>query len=109
MKNHEEGDLRLDRVLKNWQVNAPLPPRFQERVWQRIAAGERNTTSTGWSLVWKTIQAGLMRPQAAMGFVCLLLALGFALGWTRGIAKSARMEEALSARYVQVLDPYLNR
>lgn len=103
-----EGDPSLDRLLSEWDVKASLPPRFQERVWQRIALAEARSARSGFADVIGRIQALLSRPGLAAGYVTALLALGFVVGWTRGLEKSAQLDQALGSRYVQVIDPYHN-
>ena len=50
--------------------------------------------------------AHLTRPRLAVGYVAVLLAAGLLAGfWQAQLAKT-RMAETLSARYVQMLDPY---
>ena len=43
----DPNDLALSRVLKSWNTDAPLPPGFQEHVWQRISLAERPAYSFG--------------------------------------------------------------
>ncbi len=101
------SDPPLGGVLKEWQVKASLPPRFQERVWKRIALAEAPAAPRSGVLAWLDgLQALLSRPGLAAGYVAVLLALGFGLGWVRGLEKSAQIDETLSSRYVQVMDPY---
>lgn len=96
----------MSSLLSEWQVRSTLPPRFQERVWQRIALAEAGGLRPRWMEWGARLQAFLARPRLAAGSVTALLLLGFAMGWVRGLEQSARMERALSSRYVQTLDPY---
>ena len=38
--NLPENDRGLSEELRRWTVTTPLPPRFREGVWQRIASAE---------------------------------------------------------------------
>src|SRR5260221_697430 len=91
-----QPDQRLSELLKEWEVSASPAPRFQERVWQRIARAEAPSTS-GWGAIWARWQAALTRPSVAASYLTLLLVLGFSIGWSRGLQTSARMDQVLSA------------
>jgi len=47
--NESNDDLRLRKLLRDSRSGEPLPPRFQERVWQRIETAER-TAAPAFSL-----------------------------------------------------------
>jgi len=109
----DDRDSPLGGLLKEWKVRGSLPPRFQERVWKRIAladAGTRQDAAAGWVGAlgaWLgSLQKVLSRPGLAAGYVTALLVLGFAAGWERGVKKSAHIGQSLSSRYVQSVDPY---
>jgi hypothetical protein len=88
-------------------VSASLPPRFQDRVWQRLARVESGAATANRVPGWLArLHAVLLQPRLAAGYVTVLLLLGFAAGWTQGLEKSARVDEDLSLRYVHVIDPY---
>ena len=100
------NDPALSRLLREWKVSdSSLPPRFSERVWQRIGASEKVPRS-GLAVAWARLQEFLARPRLAVGYVTALLMLGFVAGWAQGQEKSVRMERDLRARYLQVIDPY---
>jgi hypothetical protein len=102
-----DPDPLLSGVLKEWKMKATLPPRFQERVWQRIALREVGSPKANWWMdVFGAVQSFLARPGLAASYVTALLVLGFAAGWTRGQEKSARVDHDLSSRYIQEIDPY---
>ncbi|MHC1765859.1 MAG: hypothetical protein AB9869_16435 [Verrucomicrobiia bacterium] len=104
---HHEPDASLDKLLTEWKVNPALPPRFQERVWHRIALAEDvpSDRSTWASLVGR-VQALLAHPRLAAGYVTALLVVGFAAGWARGLEKRTELDQQLGSRYVQVINPY---
>ena len=58
-----EDDRSVDKVLGEWVVDAPLPPRFQEQVWQRIAKTEARPEPSG---AWAA-QRETTRLNAALG------------------------------------------
>jgi hypothetical protein len=106
--SHPDDEKALSSVLNEWKVSPSLPPRFEERVWARIAVAEARP-SQGWlGQWWRAWQGGLVRPHLAAGYVTALLVVGFAAGWTRGLEKSAHLDETLSARYVKVVDPFFH-
>lgn len=104
---HHEPDASLDKLLGEWKVNAALPPRFQERVWHRIALAEADPSDRStWARLFGRVQALLAHPRLAAGYVTALLVVGFAAGWVRGLEKSTELDQQLGSRYVQVVDPY---
>jgi hypothetical protein len=104
MKNLEPNDPLRD-TLREWQVSATLPPRFQERVWQRIAGGEASERPGFWRLLQNWLVTRVPRSAAAAGYVAVLLAMGVAGHW-QGHQKKERVDSQLSQRYVQSVDPY---
>ena len=101
--NHDEP---LRRVLKEYRADAPLPPRFQEQVWQRIARAQAPAPPSVWAVFSHWISTALPRPALAASYVAILLAVGGTAGWAQGRQESARLKNALGQRYVRVLDPY---
>src|SRR6059036_2180334 len=101
-----EDESRLRGGLAAWQVNAALPPRFRERVWQRIQRREAQLASSPWERWFNPIAAAFARPRLAVSYVTVLLAAGLLAGYWQGQVTKARAAETLSARYVQTLDPY---
>ena len=104
--NSPEDESRLRNVLASWRVNATTSPRFEERVWERIARREAEPTPGLWTLWFSQIAAALIRPRLAVSYVTLLLAAGLLAGFWQAQLTKARMAATLSARYVQMLDPY---
>ncbi len=96
----------LDKLMQEWQVDMPLPPRFQEQVWQRIARSEAQPEPSfrGWFTRW--LELVLPRPKTAVAYVAALLVLGMAAGTVAAQVKSTHVEANLSARYVQSVNPY---
>src|SRR5512133_2838226 len=97
-----------DRVLKQWVVTTPLPPRFQENVWSRIAGSQRAAPAAFWPALIQLISSSFTRPKVAYSYAAVFVALGIAAGsWTAKV-KATRLETDLGQRYVQSLDPFLH-
>lgn len=94
-------DPQLSRLLQDWQVNEPLPPRFQERVWQRLAAAE---APAGEPTSW--FAALFLRPAFATAAATLLLLAGSSAGYLRANHDAARWDAQLAHRYAAALNPY---
>ena len=103
-----EKDRNLDQILKQWVVDRPLPPRFQEQVWHRIARTETIPTTRGgiWALLQGLIEANLPRPRFASVYVASLVLLGVVSGAWAAQRESSRLKADLGSRYVQSVDPY---
>ncbi len=101
-----EGDHSLDKILKQWRVDAPLPPRFQERVWQRIEREECQPAPSAWMWLRRVLEACVPRPKWAYSYAAILLIVGVVGGTLAAQAKSIRMETSLGSRYLQSIDPY---
>ena len=98
---NKTNDPQLRAVLRNWQVNEPLPPRFQERVWKRIEAAEMAQPKTpSW------FAALFLRPAFATAAAMLLLLAGLSAGYLRANHDAAHWNQELSQRYVVALNPY---
>ena len=107
MKIDPGNDESLRKVLREWQTNASLPPRFQEGVWQRIERVESPAVPSAWAVISHWVGAMLPRPALAASYIVVLLAVGLTAGWTQGRQDSTRVKNELGQRYVRVLDPYL--
>ena len=101
-----EDDGALRQVLREWTVDTPLPPRFQEQVWRRIARAETQAESTVWARLLHLVEVVLPRPKVAVSYVTILLASGVAVGSWAAQVKSRRLDADLSLRYVQSVAPY---
>lgn len=106
MKPNPEPDPALDKALQQWRVVAPLPPRFQEQVWQRIAAAEQPASVPLWELLRRLIETNLPRPKFAYSYVAILVLLGVVSGAWTAQRQTSRLNAALGSRYVQSVDPY---
>jgi len=101
-----EGGDSLRQVLRQWTVDTPLPPRFQEQVWQRIARSETQPALSLWASLSRWVEVLLPRPKFAFTYMALLLVLGVAAGSLAAQARARHLDADLSLRYVQSLDPY---
>ena len=108
MKTSEPGDQSdpLRKLLKEWRTDAPLPPRFQETVWQRIERLQAPATPSVWAAIAHWVGAVLPRPVLAVSYVAVLLTVGVTAGWAQARQETARVHDELGQRYVHVLDPY---
>ena len=100
------ADPALNKALAHWQVNASLPPRFQERVWQRIAREEAQAPLGLWSQVCQRLGAALLRPSLAVSYLALLLAAGLLAGYWHAQVDNARAAHELQSRYVRMVASY---
>jgi len=96
----------LHRALREWEIHDRLPPRFQERVWQRIAREEAQTLINPWSLFSNWLGQLLARPSMAVSYLVLLLFSGLLAGYWQARVEQTHTLEQLGSRYVQMLDPY---
>ena len=110
MKANQESEKEraLDKAMKQWVVEAPLPPRFQEQVWQRIARAEAQPEGgiTLWGLMRRLIETSLPRPKFAYSYVAILVLLGVVGGALAAQHETSRLNTRLGSRYVQSVDPY---
>ncbi len=102
----EEKDEQLHSVLREWVLDSPLPPRFQEQVWHRIERGEPRLAAGFWGGFSRWLEVVLPRPKLAFLFVSVLLVLGVAAGSIAAQVRNNQLDSELSHRYVQSLDPY---
>lgn len=104
-ESHDENDRQLRSLLHDWKIEASLPPRFEEQVWRRIAREEVPSISP--LLALKTwLGQFALKPAFALSYATILIMFGLAGGLLQAQAKSHRASEELSARYVQMVDPY---
>ena len=101
-----DPDGLLHRALREWEIKEPLPPRFGERVWQRIARQEVQAPTGFWTQLSNWVARAMARPALAVSYVTLLLVAGLAAGYWHAQSEKTRTLESLSARYVQMIDPY---
>lgn len=104
--NRHDPEEHLNEALQSWKVEAPLPPRFQEEVWRRIARSDSGADLPFLAKALRILSESFARPKVAWVYITVLLACGVAAGsWTAQV-KSSEMEAALGSRYVHTIDPY---
>jgi hypothetical protein len=100
------NDEALQRTLRKWVVDNPLPPHFQEQVWHRIGRAESQAQPPTWSLLWRFLETGLTRRQVAFAYIAVFLALGMGVGAWAAQRENNRLAATLGSEYVQSVDPY---
>ena len=108
MKNFlpDDSNDSLSKVLREWKVSAPLPPRFEEQVWQRIARSEAAAKSSLWKQLSNWLDFVLPRPAVAASYLSVLLLAGVATGYWRGHERAAHLQQEMSSRYLLSVNPY---
>jgi len=103
-----ENDAPLRTLLREWEPQASLPPRFQEQVWRRIERAELPPApSVSLATVFANWIANMLpKPALATTYMVVLLAVGAGVGWSQARQETARVTGDLSARYAQAVDPY---
>ena len=104
--SQENPDPALDRALREWKVEESLPPRFRERVWQRLERAQTQSTVNPWTRFSGWLAGVMSRPALALGYMTLFLVLGLTAGYWQAQAHNARDSQELGARYVRMMDPY---
>ena len=99
-------DEALRKVLKEWCVEAPLPPRFQEQVWRRIERVQSTSVPSLLGVVSRWVEMIAPRRGLAAAYLAGLLAIGITTGWVNARHETARVKNELGQRYVRLLDPY---
>jgi hypothetical protein len=101
-----DKDQALTKLLHGWKVEAQLPSRFQEAVWQRIERSESRVGIGFWRVVAARLESAFARPSLATAYIAVLLFAGVATGYWHAGDRTAQANSALRARYVRMVDPY---
>lgn len=101
----EKSD-EFDRVLQQWRVSTPLPPRFQEQVWRKIEAAETRARMRPSELIRYWLESVMPRPGVAASYIGILLVTGFLAGTWQAQEQNVRAEQVLERKYVESVDPY---
>jgi len=104
-----ESNDSVSKALRTWKVNAPLPPRFEEQVWQRIARAEAKVNRNPWPEFVSWLEAALPRRIVAASYLTILLLAGITAGYWESRHKSSELDQTLGRRYVQMVDPFQAR
>ena len=102
--NTSEND-PVRKLLGQWKVADPLPPRFKEQVWRRIEQRETPGTASAWELWQRWLESVFAKKAVALAYVTVLLVAGLMAGYVNGQAHERRGHAQLGARYVQSIDP----
>ena len=97
--NQNPDDARLRMLLRESRSAPSLPPRFQEGVWRRIEATERDRSADNFAWLEALLQR-VLRPRLALATVAVLILFGALLGVREGL-ESAR--HADQARYLDAV------
>src|SRR5215207_11588656 len=95
-----DSDPVLDQALRTWSISDRLPPRFRERVWQKIACQEAQIPASIWVQVKNWVGQTLARPSLAVSYVTLLLFTGLGAGYWQARTERAHTYEQMGSRYV---------
>ncbi|MGO8701399.1 MAG: hypothetical protein ACLQVY_27250 [Limisphaerales bacterium] len=106
MNAEERSDKPLNTVLRQWTVEAPLPPRFREQVWQRIARSEEAASPASRPSLTAWLESVFSRPTLAVCYIAVLLLAGATTGLWQAKYRSSQAELLWRALYVQSIDPY---
>lgn len=106
MNQDRDNDAGLEVLLQTWKVQQALPPRFHERVWQRLALEPSVGPKVLWLAAVQWLSGALARPSLAVSYLAVLLAAGIAAGYWRGRSDSAHITDQLGSRYVRLIDAY---
>lgn len=106
LSSSSENDDSLRHTLQAWKLTPPLPPRFQEQVWRRIARAEAEDKVAAWSRLTRWTDRVLARPALAAAYLALLLTSGSGAGYWHVRREAAQLDQTLGLRYVQAVDPY---
>ncbi len=101
-----EDDEKLSKLLRDWQVEVSLPPRFQQQVWRRIERADAHSKVSLLHAFTHWVESTFMRPALAVSYVAALLLVGLASGYVQAQDKSAQAEARWRTAYVQSVDPY---
>lgn len=102
----EPGDAALRALLRAARPDPPLPPRFQEGVWQRID-GALTTPGAGPVAAWlDRAVASLLRPRLALAGMAVMLLLGTTIGVVQGMDLA---QEMAKQRYLHAVSPLATR
>jgi hypothetical protein len=107
--NAPDDDPALSRLLREWECTAEsLPPRFEERVWQRIAHAEPPVATNLRTVFREWLDARLRRPAMALACVAVLMSTGLTTGYLHARSDAAQARQESQMRYLQSVNPFLH-
>jgi len=103
VQNRNPQDAGLVALLHQSRPAPPLPPRFQESVWRRIEARERQTTDEISSSSWLDVLVQrFLQPRWAVASLVMLIVAGGVVGAARS---SAEFRHQAQIRYLSAVAP----
>ncbi len=103
-----ENDKPLREALNRWEVNDPLPPRFGENVWRRIASAKTARAMPPWAIWREWLDLAFAQRRVGLSYLAALLTLGLLVGYREGRSGQREAEAQLAARYAQSVAPFAN-
>ena|ERR1700734_1800344 len=100
-----EPEQRLAALLKDWQLQVDLPPRFESEVWRRIAFAQEKR-SDFWSFEW--LFRMTCQPKLAFAIVATAVLLGTGLANWEAQQNYHRDMAVSESRYIHSVDPFAN-
>lgn len=98
-------DQRLSALLRDWQPQVDLPPRFESEVWRRIALAQEKPAS--W-LNFDWLFRITNQPRLAFAMVMTAIILGTGLATWQAQQNYHQEIAASKVRYIQSVDPFAN-
>jgi hypothetical protein len=89
--------------LKEWKLDASVPPNFNSAVWRKIEA--RSTQSMP-KVFAAWIERHFAKPSVAFSYAVVTLMIGLGAGQFHASQEVRKTTLSLEARYVQSIDPY---
>ena len=102
----DRNEEALNRLLRRWEVNAPLPLGFRSEVWRRIERSQRPRGLQSIPWFFNFVGSSLIKPSAALVYLTILLIGGSIFGWSQARREAGQTNEMLGQRYVRLIDPY---
>ena len=97
------ADAGLSALLRKSRPAPPLPPRFQEGIWQRIESQERRAGSEIASPSWLDVLVQrLLQPRWALASLAVLVVAGGIIGAANS---STELRHQARARYLSAVAP----
>jgi hypothetical protein len=105
-ENISQDNAATSKLLQEWKVTSPLPPRFNDQVWRRIERKDAGPAVEPWTVLRIWIARKFARPSMAAGYVTVLLLAGLLAGYWQARAGTERTARTLSLRYVQTVSSF---
>jgi hypothetical protein len=104
---HQDRADELNKVLKEWRVEASLPLRFREGVWRRIAVSQEahGTRNSFWLSLLLRWESFVRKPVGVAACLTFFTAVGIGFGLWHTQTFTARTESAWQHAYFQSVSP----